>query len=586
MSVIDVRPAGVAHPANPLARLLQARPQISGEVVLVIASLYFALASNRTFFRAVAATGALHGTRGLLTGICLFVAIVALHALLLGVLLNRWTTKPLLTVLLIASAAASYFMSTYTVYLDADMLRNILHTDGKESRELISLAAIPSLLLYGVLPSVLLWRLRITPRPWLRALLVRAATLVLALLLLATALMASFQSISALMRNHRELRYLITPGNYIVSLFSVVRDAQADRNRPRTPVGAHARVVGRPASAKPRLLVLVVGETVRAQNWGLNGYARQTTPRLAALAQLPDGPVNYRNVTACGSSTEISLPCMFSPYGRTHYDKERIEHSESLLHVLEHAGIHTLWRDNQTGCKGVCTGLTFESFEHGDVPGDCTKDGCLDEAMLHGLAERIAAQSGDQVIVLHQLGNHGPAYYARYPAAFRRYTPACETSDLDRCSREQIVNAYDNAVTYTDDLLARTIGLLGAQSDRDTALIYLSDHGESLGENGLYLHGVPYAIAPDTQTRVPMLVWLAPQFATARGIDVGCLHQRSGDAVSQDNLFHSVLGLMQVRTPEYDAALDLFARCEDAAAASAHVAAAATTPASTRRSTK
>jgi len=576
MSAIDVLPAGrYARLAKTVARLLQARPQISAEGLLVGASLYFALVSNQTFFRAVAATGALHGGQGALTAVGLFVAIVAAHILLLGVLLYRWTAKPLLTVLLLASAAASHFMSTYTVYLDADMLRNILHTDGKESRELVSLAALPSLLLTGMLPAVLLWRVRITPRPWLRAAAVRAGTLVLAVLVLAAALLASFQSLSALMRNHRELRYLITPGNYVVSLATVARDAEADGNRPREPVGAHARVIGRPASAKPRLLVLVVGETVRAQNWGLDGYARQTTPQLAALTQEPNGPVNFRDVTACGSSTEVSLPCMFSPYGRAHYDKERIEHSESLLHVLEHAGIHTLWRDNQTGCKGVCEGLAFESFEHGDVPGVCTHDGCLDEAMLHGLAERIATQPGDQVIVLHQLGNHGPAYYARYPAAFRHYTPVCETSDLDRCSREQIVNAYDNALRYTDDFLTRTIRLLAEQSDRDTALIYLSDHGESLGEDGLFLHGVPYAIAPDTQTRVPLLVWLSPHFVAARGVDMGCLRQRSAESVTQDNLFHSVLGLMQVRTPEYDASLDLFARCETAATGDSHFAAGA-----------
>jgi lipid A ethanolaminephosphotransferase len=255
---------------------------------------------------------------------------------------------------------------------------------------------------------------------------------------------------------------------------------------------------------------------------------------------------------------------MFSPWGRAHYDKDRIEHSQSLLHVLEHAGIGTTWRDNQTGCKGVCEGLSFESFEHATVPGACTKDGCLDEAMLQGLAERIAARPGDQVVVLHQLGNHGPAYYARYPSRLRHFVPACETSDLDRCTRAGIVNAYDNAVLYTDDFVARTIRLLAAQADRDTALVYVSDHGESLGENGLYLHGVPYAIAPETQTRVPMLMWLSPGFAGSRGIDLACLRAHGDDEVSQDYLFHSVLGLMQVRTPEYDPALDLFARCETA----------------------
>ena len=560
MSVIDVLPAGRAQ--RLVREILRLRPELSVEVLIAAVSLYFAVASNQTFFRAVAATGALQGGKGVVTAASLFIAIAALHAMLLGVLANRWTAKPLLTVLLLASAAASYFMSAYTVYLDADMLRNILHTDGKESHELVSFAAIPSLLLYGVLPAVLLWRVRLTRRPLLRAVMIRAAFLLLALVVASGAMLASFQSVSALMRNHRELRYLVTPGNYLVSLVRVAQDAHKDRNRPREPIGTHAKVIGRPAGAKPRLLVIVVGETVRAQNWGLNGYSRQTTPQLDALAQTADGPVNFSNVTACGSATEISLPCMFSMYGRAQYDKDRIAHSESLLHVLEHAGIRTLWRDNQTGCKGVCEGLTFESFEHGSVPGACTREGCMDEAMLDGLQARIDARPGDQVVVLHQLGNHGPAYYARYPARLRRFTPTCDTSDLNKCSREQIVNAYDNAVLYTDDFLARTIRMLADNNERDTALIYLSDHGESLGENGLYLHGVPYAIAPETQTRVPLLVWLSPRFAASRGIDTGCLKARRADAISQDNLFSSVLGLMQVNTPEYQRKLDLFAQCE------------------------
>lgn len=564
MSAIAVLSQKLLARLRPIAG---ARPLVSIELLALAASIYFAVASNQTFFRTVAATGVLHGVKGALTFASLFVAIIALHTILLCVLLNRWTAKPLLIVLLLTSAAAAYFMSAYTVYFDADMLRNILHTDGKESHELVSLHALPSIVAYGVLPSLMVWRLRLKSRPLLRGVLIRLATIVLAMAVTSAALLASFQSISALMRNHRELRYLVTPGNYLVSLVQVARDAQVDHNRPRAPIGAQARVVGRPSDARPRLLVLVVGETVRAQDWGLDGYARQTTPQLAALAQAPAGPINFSHVVACGSSTEISLPCMFSPWGRAHYDKDRIDHSESLLHVLEHAGIRTLWRDNQTGCKGVCEGLAFESFEHGTVPEACNAEGCLDEAMLHGLGDRVAANPGDQVVVLHQLGNHGPAYYTRYPAEFRHFTPVCETSDLDRCSREEIVNAYDNAVLYTDDFLARTIRFLDEQSGRDTALIYLSDHGESLGEDGLYLHGVPYAIAPDTQTHVPMLMWLSPGFSAARGIDTACLKARGNDDVSQDNLFHSVLGLMQVRTPEYDATLDLFSRCERAGSA-------------------
>ncbi|MDI9240270.1 phosphoethanolamine--lipid A transferase [Lysobacter sp. LF1] len=554
-SVVRRRPDFLGELARRFGPLLSYRPEITVERLALLASVFFAVFCNSAFFRAVAATGALKGAGGLLTGVALLVMIAALNMTLLCVLLNRWTAKPLLTVLLLTTAAASHFMSRYTIYLDADMLRNILHTDGKESGELLSWGVLPPMLWLGVLPSLMVWRVRLKRRPITRAMLVRVACIALAVLVAGGAALSSFQNLSALMRNHREVRHLITPGNYVVSLARVALHDGADHG-PRMPVGANAKVVGRVAGQKPRLLVLVVGETVRAQNWGLNGYERQTTPQLRGI-----GPINFSHVTSCGSATEVSVPCMFSPYGRAHYDKDRIKHSESLLHVLEHAGIHTLWRDNQTGCKGVCDGLAFESFEHAKQPQVCDAEGCLDEVMLDGLESQIARQPGDMVVVLHQLGNHGPSYYKRYPSRLRRFTPTCDTAELGDCSREQIVNAYDNAVMYTDDFLARTIRFLSERTDRDTALIYLSDHGESLGENGLYLHGVPYAIAPDTQTHVPMVMWLSPGFAADRDVDVDCMKRGSDAPVSQDNLFHSVLGLMQVSTPEYDARLDLFGRC-------------------------
>lgn len=551
--IVRGRPDGLLQRLRELSSF---QPEMSIERLALIASAFFTLFCNGAFFHAVAATGAMHGAHGWLTLLCLVVMIGALNMLLLCLLLNRWTAKPLLTLLLLVTAVAAHFMSRYTIYLDPDMLRNILHTDGKESGELVSPGMLPSLFVLGVLPAMLLWRVRLRHRPLPRALLVRVVCVVLSLLVACGAALASFQDLSALMRNHKEVRHLVTPGNYIVSLVRVLHHDRAERNRPRTPVGLDARVVGRRADAKPRLLVLVVGETVRAQNWGLDGYARQTTPELRRI-----GPINFTDVTSCGSATEVSVPCMFSPYGRAHYDKDRIETSESLLNVLDHAGIATLWRDNQTGCKGVCTGLPFESFEHARDPRACTADGCLDEVMLHGLADEVGKRPGDMVVVLHQLGSHGPSYAKRYPARLRRFTPTCETADLGECSRDEIVNAYDNSVLYTDDLLAQTIRFLAAQDGRDTALVYVSDHGESLGENGLYLHGVPYAIAPDTQTRVPMVMWLSPGFAGSRGVDIDCMKRESHAPVSQDNLFHSVLGLMQVSTSAYDASLDLFGRC-------------------------
>lgn len=162
-------------------------------------------------------------------------------------------------------------------------------------------------------------------------------------------------------------------------------------------------------------------------------------------------------------------------------------------------------------------------------------------------------------------GSHGPSYFKRYPLAFERFSPVCDNNQLDRCDRQSIVNAYDNSLSYTDYVLGQTIDLLKRNSQRfDTGMLYVSDHGESLGENGLYLHGLPYAMAPREQTHIPMLLWLSDGLARSAALDAGCLRQQSGRTLSHDNLFHSMLGLMKVQTSAYRADLDLFRACQPA----------------------
>jgi lipid A ethanolaminephosphotransferase len=380
--------------------------------------------------------------------------------------------------------------------------------------------------------------------------------MVAALAVASGGVLLSFQDISSLVRNHREVRYLVTPANTVVSLSSVLLQSPPGPKAALLPVGIDA-VQRRATDSKPRLLVLVIGETARAENWGLNGYARQTTPELARI----EGLVNFTDVDACGSSTEVSLPCMFSRYGRRHYDEDAIGRHQSLLHVLDHAGIPVLWRDNQSGCKGVCEGLDTQRLHDARDPMLCNEQRCLDEILLPGLLEAIQHGPGDRVVVLHQLGNHGPSYFERYPRGFEHYAPACNTAELGHCPRQDIVNAYDNALRYTDHFLASTIRLLQSQERYDAAMIYVSDHGESLGEKGLYLHGLPYAIAPRQQLKVPMVMWLSPSFAGAAKLDTACLDRRAKQPASHDNLFPSVLGLMQVATHEYLAESDLFAAC-------------------------
>lgn len=539
-----------------LVRLREWRPQFCVERLILLTSVFFALLCNGLFWRSAMAVQ----PDSLRLAASLLLCLTGLHSLLMGLLVWRWNAKLVLSVLLLGTALAAYYMGSFHVYLDVSMLRNVLATDFKESRELMTSALIVPLLTLGLLPVLVVWRVRLLRRSWGRAVAWRAGLLLASVLLLVGGALLSFQDLSSLMRNQREVRYLITPGNFLVGLPRALRNVQPVKSEAKLPVGADAKALARAADSRPRLLVLVVGETARAQNWGLNGYARQTTPQLAQA-----GVINFPDMHSCGTNTEVSVPCMFSPFGRRNYDEDKIRSHQSLLHVLEHAGIGTLWRDNQSGCKGVCEGLPTQSLTDAKDAALCTGKRCLDEILLTDLAAQVRAKPGDRVVVLHQLGNHGPSYFERHPASLRRFTPTCDTADLGDCTREQIVNSYDNALLYTDYFLDRTITALKDLADYDTAMIYLSDHGESLGEKGLFLHGVPYAIAPQEQTRVPLVMWFSPSFAASRGLDLACVRQRAQRYTDHDNLFPSVLGLMQVTTTAYDRQWDLFAGCESGA---------------------
>jgi lipid A ethanolaminephosphotransferase len=551
----EMRRPRFGPPAPPSRRLVVRWPV---EAVLVLVSLFWTLAGNRLFLQAALQGREAGDASAWGFGLALGVGVFALNLLLLGLLCNRWSTKPVLVVLIVATAFAMHFMQHYGVYLDPSMLRNVMRTDVAEAGELFGPALAWNLFLYAVLPLLLLWRVDLVRWPWRRSVLVRLGVLVAAFGVLVAALMSVFQPLASLMRNQKELRYLITPSNYLWSLASVAAGDARAKAGPRQPIGTDAAPGATfAARQKPMLLVMVVGETARAANWGLNGYARQTTPR---LAQLP--VINFPDVTSCGTNTEVSLPCMFAPVGRRNYDEATIRGSQSLLHVLARAGVGVTWRDNQSGCKGVCEGLPTQTVMDIQPPGLCNDGRCLDEGLLHGLDDMLRQASGTQMLVLHQLGNHGPSYFRRYPPAFAKFQPVCDNDDLRRCSREQIVNAYDNALLYTDEVLARLIEQLRARQDRiDSAVLYVSDHGESLGENNLFLHGIPYAIAPDVQKQVPMVMWFSEGFAGAAKLDMACLKQRATQPAAHDHLFHTVLGLLDVRTALHQPAWDLTATC-------------------------
>ena len=535
------------------------RPFLSAETLIVLVSLYCLAALNGPFWDGVRAA-----TDSVRVMLSLGVAVFALNAFLLGLLCwGRWA-RPVLAVVLVVSALAHWYMSRYAVVLDADMIRNVLHTDVAESRELVTAGMLFHVLLLGLLPAILVLLMRTHARPWKRGLWIHVGFLVGMLLLTAVAIIVSSQGVFTMMRQHKALRYQITPGNYLVGLVNVAKPTKHEFSGPPAVIGADAKRPPAALQRRPRLLVLVVGETVRADHWGLNGYARQTTPELAARQV-----VNFPDVRACGTSTEVSVPCMFSMQGREHYDQDAIRNHQTLLDVVARAGVGVLWRDNQSGCKGVCARVPTHVMGPQDAPDLCSGDRCFDQILLAGLADKINAMPGDGLIVLHMLGNHGPNYFERYPLAFERWKPVCKTVELSHCGQAELVNAYDNAILYTDSVLGSLIDLLKAQQSHDTAMLFVSDHGESLGEYGLYLHGAPFSIAPEQQLKVPMVMWLSPTFAADDGINSACLRDFALRRASHDNLFSTVLGVFDVQTSVYRQERDLLANCRGSTQTSA-----------------
>jgi lipid A ethanolaminephosphotransferase len=483
-------------------------------------------------------------------------------AALLSLLAWRWTLKPAVLLLLAMAAAGAYFMQTYGVVIDAGMVRNALETDRHEAAALWSPALLATFLVMAAAPAAWIVRRPVSYAPVSRQALRNVGAAGAGLLVAALVVFAAFQPLASTMRNHKPLRYLLNPLNSLYAIGNVAAQPLRRERLPMQAIGLDARPL--PAAGPPVLLVLVLGETGRSGNFGLNGYARDTTPELAG-----EGAASWRNAWSCGTSTAESVPCMFSHLGKQGFEARQRD-NQNLLDVLQNAGLAVLWLENQSGCKGVCDRVPNASTAQLQNAALCAKGACQDEIMLEGLDARLDSLPAERrargvVLVMHQMGSHGPDYAARSPAQFKRFQPECRSVQLQDCTREQLVNAYDNSIAYTDHMLGATIRWLKSRNDYAGALLYLADHGESLGENNLYLHGMPYAIAPDVQKHVPWVTWLSAAYEQRSGVTMDCVRSRADARLTHDHYFHSVLGLAQVGTGLYRRPLDAYASCPGAA---------------------
>lgn len=546
------------------ASVTRTRWTTTPEWLALAASAYFVLFCNARFWDGILTGLTPHSVRDFVFLASLPVTLIGLFFMLLLMASFRHVIKPFLGLLFVANAFALYFMDSYHVYLDPGMIRNVLQTDLREVRELLSPTLFFYVLAYGVLPVLMLSRVTLLDQPLGRRLTRRAALFAVAGAVVCASVAGLFQDYLSLSRGHRELRHLLTPSNYMSALFKNLGGAVAHAEPARREtVGGDARLAAVWQSRrKPVLFVLVVGEAARAEEFAVDGYWRDTTPYLSH-----SDVVSFTNVHSCGTSTAESLPCMFSPFGRQGASTDTVRRYESLLDVVQRAGFGVLCLDNNSGCKGTCAGVETLAVNRERAGELCGNDECYDEVLVQELDAALARRQGNLFVVLHQHGSHGPAYFRRYPQRFEKFRPVCRAAELRDCSAAEVRNAYDNSILYTDYVLHRLMEQLGARTGRyDTAMMYVSDHGESLGEGGLYLHGLPYAIAPDVQTHVPLIFWMSADFSRTFAVGRDCLAGEAGKSYSHDNLFHSVLGLLGISTRAYDRSRDMFSKCRYPAA--------------------
>lgn len=523
---------------------------MSAEVLIFLVCLFSSLFHNFGFFQKVFAAYPISPGHGFFLA-SLWGALTGLLFLLFGLLAIGPALKPVLIFALMLASLISFMTNSFGVVADETMVLNMVNTDPRELRDLLSLKLFGYLLLLGAMPSIAVWRVSVKHEGWRHFALARGKAMGMSFLLVVGMVALNGKFYASFFREHKEIRSYINPAYSIYAAAKFVAHKTVKSNLGLVAFGRDSRISA--SDIDRELIILVVGETARADHFSLNGYSKETNPLLRQ-----EEVVSLENMWSCGTSTAVSVPCMFSAFGRDGYNDRKGQSTENLLDVLANTKrVNVLWRDNNSDSKGVAVRVPYEDFKDPKNNPACDEE-CRDVGMLAGLQAYIdEKKEGDILIVLHQMGNHGPAYYKRYPASFERFKPACRTNELSQCSTEEISNAYDNAILYTDYFLSKVIGLLKENSSNfETAMMYVSDHGESLGEHGIYLHGLPYMIAPEAQKRPAAVVWIGD--ALRGEIDELGLKRRARAPLSHDNVFHSVLGFFEVDTKVYRKDLDIF----------------------------
>lgn len=467
--------------------------------------------------------------------------------------------KAFFILLLLTSSLVSYSMFSYGIFVDYGMIENVFETNSGEAASYLSLYSIFWFVLMGGIPSLVLLLTNLERESWKDFAIWKSIGLLSSLIVIAIIAGLFYKDYVSIGRNNSHLKKMIIPTEYVASTVKYINNTYIKEPIPYQEIGLDAQLKPETKQAeKPTLLVFVLGETARVYNYQYYGYEKETNAHTK-----PYNPIFFSDVQSCGTATAVSVPCMFSNMNRSNYDRDKAYNQDNVVDIMNRAGIHSIWREHDGGDKAVAHRIKEMTLVAKDSDPLCNNDVCYDTAMLESFEQDTQDLKQDSIIFYHISGSHGPTYYERYPEEHRKFMPDCPRSDIENCTKEQVLNTYDNTILYTDFFLSQAIKKLEKLTDKyNVALMYISDHGESLGENGVYLHGMPYSLAPKEQTHVPMILWMSDDFATEKGLSDTCLRKEGKEqSFSHDNLFDSLLGLMDVQTKEYREEQDIFAPC-------------------------
>ncbi|MGJ1361274.1 phosphoethanolamine--lipid A transferase EptA [Sphingobacterium spiritivorum] len=438
--------------------------------------------------------------------------------------LSRPFGKFLLVLTFLINAVAVYFINTYRVIMDESMVGNILNTNYSESSSFFSFKLVLYVLLLGVLPSVYIIKAKIVKETLKRF----SITVLAALSFILVVIFLNASNWLWIDKNSKTLGGLAMPWSYSVniSLF-YIHKSQKNKKEIRLP---DATIKDNAKS----VVVLVIGESARSANFSLYGYKKDTNP---LLSKIPDVMHFNANSSATYTTAGVKSILEYKDVGDLY---------EILPNYLDRNNVEVIWRTTNWGEPPV----HIKNYQDGNFLAKiCKGEGCnYDEILITDLKEQILASKKNKIlIILHTSTSHGPSYSKKYPVQFEVFKPVCNSVELGKCSQTELINAYDNTIVYTDYILSKIIEDLKQLKEYNSAMIFVSDHGESLGEKNLYMHGLPMSMAPKEQYEIPFIVWTD-----------GSRQLKPNNMLTQHHVFHSVLSFLNIQSPVFDEKMNIF----------------------------